>query len=516
MRRDGRWTRLRLGLGLAMAALVCAVAAPTAGAYPTWPGGVITYHVVTPSLRWSVHMAAAEWNRSGAHVRLVERPAGKTPLSVRAMRGGGCIGAVGFAPLGALPPGWHDTISLQARCDRFLLIEIAVHEFGHVLGLDHDTRHCSVMSPTTGGGCKDVLYPWEYRCHPIERVDVRRVVALYGGRVPRGPRPAPCLSKPTPTSVLAVRAETNPAGTLASTRITWRNPASRALRRVVVVRNQGTTCANYPATGSALIPGGIMPRGGELVADIDVRGAAGAPGEAFDTAPVAKGRWCYAVFAMGPEGRYARARTIKIVHPGRDLSAARISLAATVAPAAGVRVRLSWTTPAAPAYEGVGVERASGACPADPAQFSGTRVADVAATPGPAVADDADAQTPGGTWCYGVRFREAGFQMQPALVLLQVDGVPEPPNLPPVARLRAFPTEGSMTDGSNEIFLSDDSTDDDGRVVAWQWSLGDGTSSADASFSHSYGAPGTYVVTLVVTDDRGATASATQTITILP
>ena len=143
-------------------------------------------------------------------------------------------------------------------------------------------------------------------------------------------------------------------------------------------------------------------------------------------------------------------------------------------------------------------------------------MADAATTPGPAVADDADAQTPGGTWCYGVRFREAGFQMQPTLVLLQVDGVPEPPNLPPVARLRAFPTEGSITDGSNEIFLSDDSTDDDGRVVAWQWNLGDGTTSADASFSHTYQAPGTYVVTLVVTDDRGATASATQTITILP
>ena len=220
--------------------------------------------------------------------------------------------------------------------------------------------------------------------------------------------------------------------------------------------------------------------GGELVADIDARGAAGAPGEAYDTAPLAKGRWCYAVFAMGPEGRYARARTIKVVHPGRDLSAARIGLAATVAPAPGVRVRLSWTTPAAPAYESVGVERASGPCPADPDQFAGTRVADAATTAGPAVADDADAQTPGGTWCYGVRFREAGFQMQPALVLLQVDGVPEPPNLPPVARLRAFPTEGSITDGSNEIFLSDDSTDDDGRVVAWQWSLGDGTTSAEA------------------------------------
>ena len=490
--------------------------APAADAWPRWPGGVVAYHVVTPSLRWPVQMAAAEWNKSGARVRLVERPAGKAPLSVRAMRGGGCAGAVGYAPLGALPPGWHDTIWLQARCDRFLLVEIAVHEFGHVLGLGHDTRHCSVMSPVTGGGCKDVLYPWEYRCHPLERVDVRRTVALYGGRVPRGPRAAPCVSKPTPTPVRTVRAEANPAGTFAATRITWVNPTSRALRRVIVSRRKGATCPNYPSMNRVALPARQVPRDGELVADLDATGAAGAPQEALDTAPLAKGAWCYAVFAVGPQGRYARARTVKLVHPGRDLSAARIGLAATVAPAAGVRVRLSWTTPAAPVPEGISVERATGPCPANPLVFSGSSVADAPTTAGPAVVDDTDAQTPGGTWCYGVRFREPGFQAAPTLFLLQVDGVPEPPNAPPVASFRASPTEGSITDGTNEVYLSDDSSDLDGQIVAWQWDLGDGTATADAAFSHVYTAPGTYTVTLRVTDDRGATATATRTITILP
>ena len=87
-------------------------------------------------------------------------------------------------------------------------------------------------------------------------------------------------------------------------------------------------------------------------------------------------------------------------------------------------------------------------------------MATVASTPGPAVADDTDAQTPGGTWCYGVRFDEPGYQAAPSLVLLQVDGVPEPPNAPPVASFRAFPTEGSITEFTNEVFLSDDSSDD--------------------------------------------------------
>ena len=142
----------------------------------------------TPSLRWPVQMAAAEWNRSGARVRLVERPAGKAPLSVRAMRGGGCIGAVGFAPLGALPPGWHDTIWLQARCGRFHLIEIAVHEFGHVLGLGHDTRHCSVMSPVRAAAARTCCTRGSTAATRSSASTCRRAVALYGGRVPRGPR----------------------------------------------------------------------------------------------------------------------------------------------------------------------------------------------------------------------------------------------------------------------------------------------------------------------------------------
>jgi chitodextrinase len=259
-----------------------------------------------------------------------------------------------------------------------------------------------------------------------------------------------------------------------------------------------------------------VPRGGELVADLDAKGAAGAPGEAFDTAALAKGRWCYAVFAIGPQGRYARARTVKIVHPGPDLSPARIGLAATVAPAAGVRVRLTWTTPAAPVAQAISVERATGPCPANPLQFSGSSVAEAPTTAGPSVVDDTDAQTPGGTWCYGVRFREDGFGAAPTLFLVQVDGVPEPPNAPPVASFEAYPASGSITDGTNEVFLSDGSSDPDGRIAAWQWNLGDGTTAADAYVSHVYTAPGSYVVTLVVTDDRGATATATQTITILP
>ena len=53
------------------------------------------------------------------------------------------------------------------------------------------------------------------------------------------------------------------------------------------------------------------------------------------------------------------------------------------------------------------------------------------------------------------------------------------------------------------------STDDDGNVTGWDWRFGDGGSSDEAEPSHLYPAPGTYEVTLIVTDNDGATDEST-------
>jgi len=50
----------------------------------------------------------------------------------------------------------------------------------------------------------------------------------------------------------------------------------------------------------------------------------------------------------------------------------------------------------------------------------------------------------------------------------------------------------------------DKSKDDDGAIVAWQWSFGDGASSTERNPVHTYGDSGKYDVILVVTDDDGA------------
>ena len=82
---------------------------------------------------------------------------------------------------------------------------------------------------------------------------------------------------------------------------------------------------------------------------------------------------------------------------------------------------------------------------------------------------------------------------------------PPPENLPPSADLNVSCQDLTCTfDGSG-------STDSDGTIVAYSWTFGDGTTGSGASVSHAYTQPGTYNVTLTVTDDDSASDSASGT-----
>ena len=80
-------------------------------------------------------------------------------------------------------------------------------------------------------------------------------------------------------------------------------------------------------------------------------------------------------------------------------------------------------------------------------------------------------------------------------------------NAPPVAR-PGGPYEWSA--GSPILFDGSLSSDPDGSLTSYTWDFGDGTpTGSGATPSHTYAGPGTYTVTLIVTDNDGATHSAT-------
>jgi leucyl aminopeptidase len=83
-----------------------------------------------------------------------------------------------------------------------------------------------------------------------------------------------------------------------------------------------------------------------------------------------------------------------------------------------------------------------------------------------------------------------------------------PTNAPPVANFRSRVVRRTAA-------FTDRSRDQDGSIVARAWDFGDGKGSTMTSPTHAYSAPGTYDVTLTVTDDDGATDSKTQSVTIV-
>jgi len=88
------------------------------------------------------------------------------------------------------------------------------------------------------------------------------------------------------------------------------------------------------------------------------------------------------------------------------------------------------------------------------------------------------------------------------------------PNTPPVALFSFSP--GSPGIGEWIQFDGSASVDPDGAVVSYSWNFGNGSTGTGSSAWQRYTAGGTYTVTLVVTDDDGATNSTSQTVRVGP
>ncbi len=82
------------------------------------------------------------------------------------------------------------------------------------------------------------------------------------------------------------------------------------------------------------------------------------------------------------------------------------------------------------------------------------------------------------------------------------------PNARPVAKFSTRCIDNTCT------FDASKSSDPDGSITAWNWSLGDGNSATGRSVDYVYQKEGRYTVTLTVEDDNATTDSASYTVTL--
>lgn len=177
-----------------VAVLALLVLPAQSSAYKTfgtkWPGGKLTYYNGIRAYDPAVKAAVRAWNNSGAKVKLMRVSKKNARVKIRYMPNSTCRG---LARLPRAKRTTNATIYLPrptapAACrDEFTMTIIAAHEFGHVLGLDHENRRCAVMNPSgnrAGGAlCAEAggTPPWLWRCRILEPDEVRGAIRIYGG-----------------------------------------------------------------------------------------------------------------------------------------------------------------------------------------------------------------------------------------------------------------------------------------------------------------------------------------------
>ncbi|WP_372769926.1 collagenase [Pseudoalteromonas sp.] len=90
-------------------------------------------------------------------------------------------------------------------------------------------------------------------------------------------------------------------------------------------------------------------------------------------------------------------------------------------------------------------------------------------------------------------------------------GTNPPQNTAPVAMING---PYSAAEGELISFSSNGSYDNESTIASYNWNFGDGTTSSEASPTHSYAVAGDYAVTLTVTDPEGLSASESTTATV--
>ena len=163
---------------------------PTAGAYRfeggRWPTTTITYYNEVPAYTWAVDTAAYAWNSSGAHVQFLKSPSARNADVLVGVRWFKIAGEARIQRFSGRIIGAQ--IGIQNGQDRYTMALVLAHEFGHVLGLDHEDGACATMNSRLAVNHPEhcpAPPPGMWVCRLLRADDVRGAVSLYGGTVRR-------------------------------------------------------------------------------------------------------------------------------------------------------------------------------------------------------------------------------------------------------------------------------------------------------------------------------------------
>ncbi len=216
-----------------------------------WTGSRIYYRErVATKWHWSLRTAIEKWNHTGGKIRFVRTAsARKAQVTISSADIGA---AAGLATVGRtrrayvhLSRAYDDVDELDAHY-RVEVMMIFAHELGHVLGFQHSTAACSLMSPMLDvEGC-DVIprlaRPGYYKCRTINGALASRFVRMYGGRA-RFPA-SWCPIDKIPAALTQVDIS---GGTDSPVTLRWATPTSvPAGSRVKISSWQSETCETVP------------------------------------------------------------------------------------------------------------------------------------------------------------------------------------------------------------------------------------------------------------------------------
>jgi hypothetical protein len=202
-----------LATTIVLAAATWGAAVPQASAYQIagqpWPGHTVSYYSTGGAKADAiVDRAARVWNRAHVGVRFVRSPTSAAEVLVS----GNWARCRGNAITGY--PGPQLSWLYVGSCPSGLMVLITAHEFGHVLGLGHEPRHCALMNPGnisfTGTPTRCHAHSLAYWLkHPLQSDDIRgaralarRAVLASAGQMAewRGSQSSPTLGSRPPLS----------------------------------------------------------------------------------------------------------------------------------------------------------------------------------------------------------------------------------------------------------------------------------------------------------------------------